>query len=100
MQFAFVTDANPFFVAPTAGETSAFVNYNFIDDYGPQIRRGNVSSLSSNLGLRAKVLNDWSVVVEGSYNLQTTRIVQMLSTPRGCRKRWASTIQRLRSIPP
>jgi iron complex outermembrane receptor protein len=57
---ATVRSANPFFVSPVAGATSAVVNYSFINDMGVSVGTGFERTSRVSAGLEFDVTEDWS----------------------------------------
>lgn len=57
---ATVRSANPFFVSPVAGATSAVVNYSFINDLGVSVGEGFEKTSRVSAGLEFDVTETWS----------------------------------------
>jgi iron complex outermembrane receptor protein len=57
---AAVRSANPFFVSPVAGATSAVVNYSFINDFGPSVGSGHERTHRLSASLDFDLNDTWS----------------------------------------
>jgi outer membrane receptor protein involved in Fe transport len=66
-----VPSTNPFYVNPTGGSDPVIVDYNFLDDLGPQIVDSLVNTSNITLGLDLNVGASWRVNVYGNYARET-----------------------------
>jgi iron complex outermembrane receptor protein len=62
-----VPGSNPFYVNPTGGTGPVVVDYNFLDDIGPQFSDVLVSDFNFTLGLNIAVSTAWKVSVYANY---------------------------------
>ena len=90
-QFVFVTPSNPFYVSPIPGAPFMFINYNFGDELGVQIRSGDVENSRGVLGGRFDFGDTWQLEAFGTYNqeqsntllqntVNTARLAEALGT--------------------
>ena len=67
-----VTDAHPFFVSPDPTGTSIHVNYNTIEDFGPAINSGDVTTYGGGLGTSFGLWSNWEAELFGLYSGEYT----------------------------
>ncbi len=70
-----VTDRNPFYVNPTGVPGPVTVQYNFLDDMGPQLSTGKVRSANASGGLEWHFGSSWSLTASGGYASERLRSV-------------------------
>ena len=67
-----VPSTNAFFVSPDPTASAVRVNYNFVDDFGPQVRSSEVESLAGVFGFNADVTDTWRAEVYAVYSDEDT----------------------------
>ncbi|HVO45088.1 MAG TPA: TonB-dependent receptor [Steroidobacteraceae bacterium] len=62
-----VPDSNPFYVNPRGGTAPVVVDYNFLEDLGPQIVDTAIDTLNFTLGASAELESSWKLSLSASY---------------------------------